>query len=74
MRHEARRRKRGFTLIETLVAGMILALAAAVMATALSHSYGSLSDARDFCVSVLRSSPPASPRRSRMPMTTCSRR
>jgi len=47
MRHEARRRERGFTLIETLVAGMILALAAAVMATALSHSYGSLSDARD---------------------------
>jgi len=30
-----------------LVAGMILALATAVIATAVSHSYGSLADARD---------------------------
>src|SRR4051812_6645436 len=41
------RRRRGFTLIEMLVAGMILALATAVIATAVSHSYGSLADARD---------------------------
>jgi type II secretory pathway pseudopilin PulG len=37
----------GFTLIEMLVAGMILAMAVAVIATAVSHSYGSLADARD---------------------------
>ena len=40
-------RRRAFTLIETLVAGIILAMAIAVMGTTLSHSYGTLADARD---------------------------
>ena len=39
--------RRGFTLIETLIAGIILALAIAVMGTTVSHSYGTLADARD---------------------------
>jgi len=42
-----RHRHTGFTLIEVLVAGMILAISAAVMGTALSHAYASLSEARD---------------------------
>ncbi len=37
----------GFTLIEVLVAGIILAMAIGVMGMALSRSYGALSDARD---------------------------
>lgn len=37
----------GFTLIETLVAGIILAMAVAVMGTTLSHAYISLADAKD---------------------------
>ena len=45
MRH--RHRSSGFTLIETLIAGIILALAIAVMGTTVSHSYGTLADARD---------------------------
>jgi Tfp pilus assembly protein PilV len=37
----------GFTLIETLAAGVILAMAVAVLGTVLSHAYASLGDARD---------------------------
>ncbi len=40
-------RSRGFTLIEVLVAGMILAFAAAAVGIALSHGYVSLADGRD---------------------------
>jgi type II secretory pathway pseudopilin PulG len=39
--------RRGFTLVEALVAGMILALGVAVIGTSVSRAYGSLSDARD---------------------------
>jgi len=42
-----RRQPRGFTLIEVLIAGMILAISAAVIGTALSHAYASLSEAKD---------------------------
>jgi|SRR4051794_34161969 Tfp pilus assembly protein PilV len=40
-------RRGGFTLIEVLVAGIILAMAIGVMGTALARSYAALSDARD---------------------------
>jgi type II secretory pathway pseudopilin PulG len=39
--------RRGFTVVEALVAGIILALAVAVIGTSLSQAYGSLADARD---------------------------
>lgn len=48
MRKSSRAHSRsGFTLVEALVAGIILALAAAVIGTAVSHSYASLAEARD---------------------------
>ena len=46
-RDARKHRANGFTLIEVLVAGIILALAIGVMGTALSRSYAALSDARD---------------------------
>jgi len=39
---------RGFTLIETLVAGVILALSAGVLGTSVMHAMASLSRARDY--------------------------
>src|SRR5689334_3095517 len=46
-RRSPHHRRTGFTLIEVLVAGIILALAIGVMGTAVSRSYAALSDARD---------------------------
>jgi type II secretory pathway pseudopilin PulG len=47
MHNSRRHRAGGFTLIETLVAGIILALAIAVMSTAISHAYSALGESRD---------------------------
>ncbi len=48
MRDFARHRRHGgFTLIEALVAGIILAMAVAVIGTTLSHAYASLTDAKE---------------------------
>jgi Tfp pilus assembly protein PilV len=47
VRRRASRSRQGFTLIEALVAGIILAMAGTVVGTALVHAYGALGEARD---------------------------
>lgn len=47
MRSRSPRRHRGFTLIEVLIAGILLAASIAVMGTAVSRSYRGSADAND---------------------------
>jgi prepilin-type N-terminal cleavage/methylation domain-containing protein len=48
MRRKRRQLERGFTLVEVLAAGMILAMSAAVIGLGVRQSLGSLQKARDY--------------------------